>query len=116
MMPPWKGALKDKDIEEVADFVISLSRREANTGSVEAGKKTFGLFCAACHGQDARGNQQMGAPNLTDDIWLHGGSRQRIIETISQGRQSNMPAHKEFLGEARAHLLAAYVYSLSRQK
>lgn len=116
MMPAWKGVLKDKDIDDVADYVISLSRHEAGTGDVGSGKKTFGLYCAACHGQDARGNQQIGAPNLTDDIWLFGGSRQRIIETVSQGRQSTMPAHKEFLGEARAHLLAAYVYSLSRQK
>ena len=130
MMPAWKGLIKDKDIDDVADYVISLSRpvskeneeeegeeeKEGKSSNIENGKKTFGLYCAACHGQDGKGNQQIGAPNLTDDIWLHGGSRQRIIETITQGRQSHMPPHKEFLGEARVHLLAAYVYSLSTQK
>jgi cytochrome c oxidase cbb3-type subunit 3 len=67
----------------------------------------------ACHGADGKGMQALGAPNLTDNIWLYGGSKQRIMESIDKGRSGRMPAHAEFLGEAKAHLLAAYIYSLS---
>jgi len=56
----------------------------------------------------------MGAPNLTDDVWLHGGSQERVRDTVLKGRLNRMPPHKEFLGEAKVHLLAAYVYSLSQ--
>jgi cytochrome c oxidase cbb3-type subunit 3 len=70
-------------------------------------------MCAACHGPEGKGNPQIGAPNLTDRIWLHGGSEKKVIETITMGRQSQMPAHKDLLGEAKGHLLAAYVYGLS---
>jgi cytochrome c oxidase cbb3-type subunit 3 len=69
-----------------------------------------------CHGADARGNYQFGAPNLTDKVWLYGSSQNRVIESISKGRNGQMPTHKEFLGEAKAHLLAAYVYSLSQKE
>jgi cytochrome c oxidase cbb3-type subunit 3 len=77
------------------------------------GKEIFQTFCVACHGADGKGNQMLGAPNLTDNIWLYGGSEKAITETISKGRNGQMPAHKEFLGPDKVHLLAAYVYSLS---
>lgn len=116
MMPAWKGLIKDDDINNVADYVISLSGRASDAGALAGGIQVYKMYCAVCHGANGKGNQQLGAPNLTDDIWLHGGSRERILETISLGRQGNMPAHKEFLGDAKAHLLAAYIYSLSRQQ
>ena len=71
--------------------------------------------CAACHGQDARGNPLLGAPNLSDDIWLHGGSTEQIRQTVMFGRQGAMPAHKQRLSETEIRLLAAYVYRLSGQ-
>ena len=71
--------------------------------------------CAACHGADGKGNQQIGAPNLTDDIWLHGGTEAVISETIVKGRMNQMPAHKDFLDEGKIHLLTAYVLGLSGQ-
>ena len=70
-------------------------------------------MCAACHGPEGRGNPQIGSADLTDKIWLHGGSERKVIETITLGRSSHMPAHKDLLGEAKVHVLAAYVYGLS---
>ena len=99
---------------KVGEYVSGLSGQNVDTAMASAGKEVFSQFCIACHGADARGNQALGAPNLTDDIWLHGSSRQRIQETIAAGRQGLMPPHKEFLGEARIHLLATYVSSLSQ--
>ena len=71
--------------------------------------------CFACHGMDAKGNKLMGAPNLTDDVWLYGGSRGVIEETIKHGRAGVMPAWKDVLGEEKVHVIAAYVYSLSNK-
>jgi cytochrome c oxidase cbb3-type subunit 3 len=73
------------------------------------------MFCVACHGPTGSGNPAMGAPNLTDDTWLYGASINRISESVAKGRNGVMPAHGEFLGEAKVHLLAAYVYGLSQQ-
>ena len=64
---------------------------------------------------EAKGNIMFGAPNLTDDIWLYGGSQKKITESIIKGRSGVMPAHKEFLGEAKVHILSAYIFSLSKQ-
>jgi cytochrome c oxidase cbb3-type subunit 3 len=112
MMPPWRQALGDEGVENVLAYVMTLSGRKLPAGNVEAGKKTFGETCAACHGQDGRGNVQLGAPNLTDSVWLHGGALATIRETIANGRQGQMPAHAERLGDARIKLLAAYVLHL----
>ena len=68
----------------------------------------------SCHGPDGKGNPLMGAPDLTDDIWLYGGSRARIRETLADGRSGVMPAQKDILYPEKIHLLAAYVYSLSQ--
>ena len=72
--------------------------------------------CIACHGPTGTGNTALGAPNLTDDIWLYGGPLTRISQSIAKGRNGQMPAHGEFLGEAKIHLLTAYVYGLSQEK
>lgn len=112
-MPAWGPVLKDQGVQEVTQYVLSLSGRATDTAAVEAGREKFQQLCVACHGADARGNPALGAPNLTDDIWLYGGSPRVIAESIRNGRRGRMPAHKDFLGEARVHLLAAYVYSLS---
>ena len=85
-------------------------------GTRSQGKAKYEMFCVACHGADGTGNTALGAPNLTDDIWLYGGSLTRISESIAIGRNGKMPAQGEFLGEAKVHLLAAYIYSLSQQQ
>jgi cytochrome c oxidase cbb3-type subunit 3 len=84
-----------------------------NATQAAAGKGQFDALCAACHGLDGRGNQALGAPNLTDDIWLYGGTQEIIAATITNGRNGMMPAHKQLLSEDRQRLLAAYVLSLS---
>lgn len=114
-MPAWKGVLTDENIDQVSEYIISLSGRTYDVSTATEGKKIFSQYCAVCHGAEAKGNTMMGAPNLADDYWLYGGSKNRIMESISAGRQGRMPANKEFLGEARIHLLAAYIYSLSKK-
>ena len=113
-MPPMAAALgTDKDVENVANYVLSLSESTSDPIKVVFGKPKFAANCAPCHGADGRGNQMIGAPNLTDKIWLFGGSKETITETIQHGRSSTMPAFKDFLGDAKVHVLAAYVWSLS---
>jgi cytochrome c oxidase cbb3-type subunit 3 len=112
-MPAWKAVLGEEGVKNVTQYVISLSGREADPAAVAAGKEKFMQLCVACHGVDGKGNHALGAPNLTDNIWLYGGSPRAIAKTISDGRNGRMPAHEEFLGDNKVHLLAAYVYSLS---
>jgi cytochrome c oxidase cbb3-type subunit 3 len=113
VMPPMGAALgSDKDVENVAHYVMSLSGAPADPIKVAFGKPKFAA-CAACHGGDAHGNQMLGAPNLSDKTWLYGGSEETIMETIRKGRNNTMPAWGEFLGEAKVHVLTAYVWSLS---
>lgn len=115
-MPPMAAALgSDKDVENVAHYVRTLSGASADPIKAVFGRPKFAA-CAACHGMDGRGNQVLGAPNLTDKIWLFGGSQETIMETIRGGRESTMPAFADFLGEAKVHLLAAYVWGLSNDK
>jgi cytochrome c oxidase cbb3-type subunit 3 len=112
-MPPFGPVLGEDGVKNVANYVLSLSGRAHDPVRAALGKDKFTTICAACHGAEGKGNQALGAPNLTDSIWLFGGSEATIVETITKGRTSVMPAHKDFLGQAKAHLLAAYVYGLS---
>ena len=112
VMPALGAAIGgEPGINEVTNYVRSLSGLKHDAKLAEAGKAKFAI-CAACHGAEAKGNPAMGAPNLTDAIWLYGSSEETIAETIRNGRNNMMPAQKERLGEAKIHLLAAYVYSL----
>jgi cytochrome c oxidase cbb3-type subunit 3 len=114
MMPAWGPVLGRDGVFNVSEYVLSLSgTRTTNDIAVERGREKFQQLCAACHGPAGKGNPAMGAPNLSDDTWLYGGSQQTVMETIEKGRSGRMPSHREFLGEAKAHLLATYVYSLS---
>jgi cytochrome c oxidase cbb3-type subunit 3 len=96
------------------NHVYSLQGRTLPAGNARAGAARFAELCAACHGADGRGNPLLGAPNLTDGIWLHGGAIATTRETIAKGRNGAMPAHAARLGETRIKLLAAYVLSLGR--
>ena len=114
MMPPMGAAVGgEAGARDVANYVRSLSAVPHDTAAAARGKEKFAA-CAACHGAEAKGNPALGAPNLTDGVWLYGSSVETIAETIMKGRTGRMPAHREFLGEERAHILAAYVYGLSR--
>ena len=114
-MPAMGAAVGgEKEIENVAHYVLSLSNSTHDPIKAAFGKEKFGA-CAACHGADGKGNPAVGAPNLTDKTWLYGGSVATIMETIRNGRNNQMPAFEEFLGEGKVHLLAAYVWSLSNK-
>ena len=113
VMPPMEAAVGGPEgVKNVMHYVLSLGGRTHDSLRAAFGKEKF-VICAACHGPDGKGNKAIGAPNLTDDIWLYGGSEEATMQTITNGRKGQMPAHKDFLGEAKVHLLAAYVYSLS---
>lgn len=114
VMPAWEAAIGKDGVKNVAQYVLSLSGRSGvNAEAAEKGKTVFATTCAACHGPDGKGMTVLGAPNLTDKIWLYGGSVETIEKTVAEGRQGKMPAHGEFLGDAKVHLLATYIYSLS---
>lgn len=113
VMPPWGAALGEEGVREMTEFVLSMAGQQANPAQAAAGKEKFGLFCAACHGPDGNGNQALGAPDLGDDIWLYGSTREVIAATLTDGRNGQMPAHKDLLNEDRQRVLAAYVLSLS---
>ncbi|GLR31539.1 Cbb3-type cytochrome c oxidase subunit [Shewanella decolorationis] len=116
MMPPKGGLpIDDSEIAGLAEYVVKLSGREHDEKLAAQGQGSFMKGCFACHGMDAKGNKLMGAPNLTDDVWLYGGSRGVIEETIKHGRAGVMPAWKDVLGEEKVHVIAAYVYSLSNK-
>jgi cytochrome c oxidase cbb3-type subunit 3 len=112
IMAPWQEVLGDQGVGDVSAYVMTLSGRKASAGDAAVGAAQYATYCVACHGSDGRGNMAVGAPDLTDGIWLHGGSEARIRETIALGRQNNMPAQESRLGDTRIRLLAAYVLSL----
>lgn len=112
-MPALGGTLNEGQIKDTANYVRSLSGMEADAAAAERGKQTFDTICAACHGPDGKGMQAVGAPNLTDRIWLYGASEETIIETITKGRAGQMPAWSQMLTPEKIHMLTAYVWSLS---
>jgi cytochrome c oxidase cbb3-type subunit III len=114
-MPAWKDILGEDGVNEVTTYVLQLSGRRVNDIDAQAGAERFAL-CAACHGPDGKGLHAFGAPNLTDKIWLYGGSRKAVEDTINNGRNGVMPAWKDVLGEDKIQLISAFVYSLSQPK
>ena len=115
VMPPFPQ-LDSKQIEDVANYVRSLSGLPANNLKAASGAELFKSNCAACHGADGKGNIVLGAPNLTDKTWLYGGSEATIIETVTKGRMAMMPAQDKVLSPEKIHLLTAYVWGLSNNK
>ncbi|MEG0820785.1 MAG: cytochrome-c oxidase, cbb3-type subunit III [Burkholderiaceae bacterium] len=116
VMPPMGAALGGKvAVEDVANYVLSLSGSAHNSAKAVKGKEKFDTVCAACHGIDGKGNQALGAVNLTDKTWLYGGSLATVTETINGGRTNVMPSFKQILSGPEIHLVAAYVWSLSHQ-
>jgi cytochrome c oxidase cbb3-type subunit 3 len=117
-MMPAKGlmpSMTDEQISETAQYVRSLSDLEHDPIKAKAGAGIFVQACAACHGVEGKGNQLVGAPNLTDNIWLYGGATKQIEFTILYGRNGKMPAQGDRFSEEQIHVLATYVYSLSNK-
>ena len=116
VMPPMAAAVgSPEDVRNVAHYVLSLSGSPHDSLRASLGKSKFGA-CAACHGNDGKGNHAMGAPNLTDDIWLHGWGENAIVAMINQGKNNQMPAQTGKLTEGQIHVLASYVWGLSNVK
>ena len=113
MMPPLGPVLGEQGVKDAAHYVLSLSGQAYDSIRKSRGETLFKSTCAACHGADGKGNQALGAPNLTDHIWLHGSGEYAIAEQVAKGRINQMPAHKDILTPAKIHLLTAYVLSLS---
>ncbi|HXD40418.1 MAG TPA: cytochrome-c oxidase, cbb3-type subunit III [Ramlibacter sp.] len=114
-MPPMAAAVgTPDDVKNVANYVLSLSKSPHDSVRAQLGKAKF-AGCAACHGIDGKGNQAVGAPNLTDDVWLHGWGEQAIINMVNNGKLNEMPAQAGKLTEAQIHVLTAYVWGLSNK-
>ncbi len=113
MMPPFAATLDGEQVRDVVQYVRSLSGLTGDSMRIQRGKSVFAANCAACHGADAHGNQIVGAPNLTDGVWLYGSTEAIVTQTVSRGRNGHMPAHGELLGDNKVHLVAAYVWGLS---
>jgi cytochrome c oxidase cbb3-type subunit III len=112
-MPPMGDAVGNADdVNNLAHYVLSLSASQHDAAKAAAGKDKFAA-CASCHGEDGKGIQAMGAPNLADKIWLYGGTVDAIAEGINKGRKNLMPAYQGVIDEDKLHLLAAYVWGLS---
>jgi cytochrome c oxidase cbb3-type subunit 3 len=110
-MPAWAAVLDADSVKNVVQHVQNLS---GNGPANAAGAKVYASYCASCHMPDGTGNQAMGAPNLTDNIWLYGGDAGQITHSVMKGRNGAMPAHKDLLSEEKIHLLTGYIYSLSK--
>lgn len=113
MMPPMAAAVgTEEDVKNVANYVLSLSNSAHDATRAAAGKEKFAV-CAACHGADGTGSQSIGAPNLADNIWLHGAGEEAIIKRINEGKVNQMPAQGTKFTPEQIHVLAAYVWGLS---
>lgn len=111
VMAPAVGSAED--VRNVAHYVMSLSGSPHNALYAQLGKPKF-VVCAACHGPAGKGNQALGAPNLTDKIWLHGWGEEAIMAMVNNGKHNVMPAHGERLTPEQIRVLAAYVWGLSQ--
>ncbi len=117
VMPPYGGSPEvvggEAGAKEIANYVRSFSGLKHDAELAKRGKARYDQVCFACHGPDGTGMAALGAPNLADKVWLYGGSEAKIVESIVNGRMNQMPAWKEFLGEGKVHVLAAYVLKLN---
>ena len=99
-------------ISDVADYVLSLSGTKGPADAIARGGKVFADNCAVCHGEKATGNKEVGAPNLTDQIWLYGSDKASVMDVITRARNGSMPSWSGRLDEATMKMLATYVHAL----
>lgn len=108
-MPPWES-LGEASVKNLVQYVLSLSGQPHDAAAAAAGQAQFAI-CSACHGADGKGNQALGAPNLTDDVWLYGGTPEALEQTIGHGRSGRMPPWRDRLGDDNTRVIAAWIYS-----
>ncbi|HEX9207159.1 MAG TPA: cytochrome-c oxidase, cbb3-type subunit III [Steroidobacteraceae bacterium] len=115
-MMAWGPVLGEQGVNEVVAYIQQLSGQPHDAALAAAGATRFqNTGCIGCHGVDGKGNPLVGAPNLTDDVWLYGGDAATLKESVTKGRAGQMPAWGEKLGEQRVKLLAAYVIKLAQE-
>lgn len=112
VMPGWGAALGAGGVDDMVEYVLALSAAEHDAAAAERGKNQYAVFCVACHAADGAGISALGAPNLTNNVWLYGGSRAALAQSIAEGRTGIMPGHDKVLGPERVKIVAAYVTSL----
>jgi cytochrome c oxidase cbb3-type subunit 3 len=120
-MPAWASdsapvKLTSAQIGDVADYLVSLSGKPGDAAATGRGKALFAENCVACHGEKAEGNPDMGAPGLADGLWLYGGDRKTLVQTITAGRAGVMPAWSKRLDDATIKQLAVYIHELGGGK
>lgn len=113
-MASWVDALGEQGVTEVATYVLSLNGRNVDRDAARAGEQQFAI-CSACHGADGKGMTALGAPDLTNNVWLYGGSQKAVEDTIRHGRNGVMPSWEHILGEDKVKILAGYVLSLNAE-
>jgi cytochrome c oxidase cbb3-type subunit 3 len=106
------GILQSAEIDDAAEFVLSLTKRATDTAAVGRGAKIFADQCVSCHGAEGKGNPELGAPNLTDGIWLYGSQKADVVQSIFTGRGGSMPAWQSRLDPVTLKSLGIYVHSL----
>ncbi len=115
VMPPWGPALGNEGVTNVANYALKLAGRDHDPAAAAAGAAQYQTFCVSCHGVEGKGNALLGAPDITQGVWIYGDDLQSVAETIRNGRQGMMPAFGQLLGEDQRKILAGYVKSLSAQ-
>lgn len=111
-MPAWGVPLGEDGTVNMTQYVLKLAGQPHSNEQAAAATSNYATFCAACHGEGGHGNPALGAPDLTDNRWLYGGTAHQIHFTITHGRTGNMPAHEDLLDANRIHILAGYVTGL----
>ena len=106
------GILKPGEIAAVAGYALTFSGGAADTATAETGKQLYTDNCAACHGEDGKGNKELGAPNLGDKLWLYGGTLEDVTAQVKKPRHGIMPAWSPRLDETTVKQLAVYVHTL----
>jgi cytochrome c oxidase cbb3-type subunit III len=108
--------LQPAEVDNVVDYVQALSdpdiAKQIPPTKLEAGRAVFAANCATCHGDDGKGKTEVGAPNLTDKIWIYGGDAQSILTTVRNGRQGHMPTWENRLSAVERKILALYIFGL----
>ena len=115
VMPAWAAALGEDGTRQTVEYVRRLGGLEHDAALADAGVQHYNTYCIACHGAEGKGMQALGAPNLTDTVWLYGSDRESLTATLVNGRNGIMPAQKDLLSPEEIKLLAAYVLSLGER-
>ncbi len=112
MMPAFGELLEKPEITAVVEYVTSLTNPEHDADLAATGSELYAENCSSCHGEEAKGDRDLGAPNLSDAIWLYGGDREALTETVTYARYGIMPAWGQRLKEVDVRAVSAYVHAL----